>query len=49
LSVKLISKRLTDSYGEDIILTYEIHGFPKDIASARELANEVKEGRLVCG
>jgi DNA modification methylase len=46
LSVKLISKRLTDSYGEDIILTYEIHGFPKDIASARELANEVKGGRL---
>jgi DNA modification methylase len=46
LSVKLITKRLIDSYGEDITKTFEIHGFPKDIDSAKELANNVKGGRL---
>lgn len=46
LAVKLIGKRLTDTYGDDILKTFEIHGFPKDIDSARELANNVKGGRL---
>jgi len=46
LAVKLISKRLTDTYGDEILKTFEIHGFPKDIDSARELANNVKGGRL---
>ena len=42
LAVKLIAKRLGDTYGDDILKTFEIHGFPKDIDSARELANNVK-------
>lgn len=46
LAVKLITKRLSDSYGDDVLKTFEIHGFPKDIDSARELANNVKGGRL---
>jgi DNA modification methylase len=46
LAVKLMTKRLIDSYGEDVAKTFEIHGFPKDIDSARELANNVKGGRL---
>lgn len=46
LAIKLIAGRLVDSYGDDIIKTFEIHGFPKDIDSARELANNVKGGRL---
>jgi site-specific DNA-methyltransferase (adenine-specific) len=47
LAVKLISKRLVDTYGESIRSTFEIHGFPKDLASARELAAGVKGGRLL--
>ena len=46
LAVKLISRRLGESYGDEILKTFEIHGFPKDIDSARELANNVKGGRL---
>jgi len=46
LAVRLIAKRLVDSYGEEITKTFEIHGFPKDIDSARELASKVKGGRL---
>jgi len=46
LAVKLIAKRLGDTYGDAILKTFEIHGFPKDIDSARELANNVKGGRL---
>jgi len=46
LAVRLIVKRLVDSYGDDIIKTFETHGFPKDIDSAKELANNVKGGRL---
>jgi site-specific DNA-methyltransferase (adenine-specific) len=46
LAVRLIAKRLVDSYGDEIMKTLEIHGFPKDIDSARELANNVKGGRL---
>lgn len=47
LAIKLISKRLVDNYGENIKSTFEIHGFPKDIASAKELASGVKGGRLL--
>jgi DNA modification methylase len=47
LAVKLITKRLVDTYGEDIKKTFEIHGFPKDLDSARELAAGVKGGRLL--
>jgi site-specific DNA-methyltransferase (adenine-specific) len=46
LAIKLMTKRLVDTYGEEISKTFEIHGFPKDIDSAKELANNVKGGRL---
>lgn len=46
LAVKLISKRLTDTYGPEIRNTFEIFGFPKDIASARELAANPDKGRF---
>ncbi|MBN1185778.1 MAG: site-specific DNA-methyltransferase [Bacteroidales bacterium] len=46
LAIKLISKRLMDTYGKEIRNTYEIFGFPKDLASAHELANGTKKGRL---
>jgi hypothetical protein len=46
LAVRLIAKRLVDSYGDEVEKTFEIHGFPKDLDSARELANKVKGGRL---
>jgi site-specific DNA-methyltransferase (adenine-specific) len=46
LAINLISKRLEDSYGVEVLKTFEIHGFPKDIESARALANDVKGGRL---
>jgi len=46
LAVRLIKKRLIDSYGEEIGKTFEVHGFPEDPDSARELANKVQGGRL---
>jgi adenine specific DNA methylase Mod len=43
LAVRLIANRI----GKDNIdKTFEIHGLPKDLASAKELANNVKGGRL---
>lgn len=47
LAVKLITKRLVDTYGDAVKSTFEIHGFPKDLDSARELAAGVKGGRLL--
>lgn len=47
LAVKLITKRLVDTYGDSVKSTFEIHGFPKDLDSARELAAGVKGGRLL--
>ena len=47
LAINLIEKkRLKEPYKNKLLGTYEIHGFPKDIASARELANNVTGGRL---
>jgi site-specific DNA-methyltransferase (adenine-specific) len=46
LAVRLIGKRLIESYGDEVAKTFEVHGFPKDIDSAKELANNVKGGRL---
>lgn len=49
LAIKLIVKRLQDTYDtkyEAIRQTFEIHGIPKDIASARELAAYTHKGRL---
>jgi len=43
LAIRLIADRIGK---EKINKTFEIHGFPKDLASARELANNVKGGRL---
>jgi len=47
LAVKLITKRLVDTYGDNVKSTFEIYGFPKDLDSARELAAGVKGGRLL--
>lgn len=46
LAVKLISKRLSDTYGPGVRKTYEIFGFPKDVASARALAANPDKGRF---
>jgi hypothetical protein len=46
LAVKLISKRLSDTYGPEIRNTYEIFGFPKDLDSASELAANPDKGRF---
>ena len=43
LAVRFIANRIGK---EKLNITYEIHGFPKDLDSARELANNVKGGRL---
>jgi len=43
LAVRLIANRIGK---ENINKTFEIHGLPKDLDSAKELANNVKGGRL---
>lgn len=47
LAINLVEqKRLKEPYKEKLKGTYEIHGFPKDIDSAKELANNIKGGKL---
>ena len=46
LSIKLIVKRLTEEHGKNMIKKVEIEGFPKDVASAKELAENTEGGRL---
>lgn len=50
LAIRLILKRLTDPYDDDmkrkIRGEIEIHGFPRDVASAKELARKERGGRL---
>lgn len=46
LAVKLITKRLIDTHGQEVRKTFELFGFPKDLASARMLATETKAGRF---
>lgn len=46
LAIGLIEKRLIDSYGEKIKKTFEVHGLPKDIASAYRLAQDTTNGRI---
>ncbi|MBS4027190.1 MAG: site-specific DNA-methyltransferase, partial [Ignavibacteriales bacterium] len=53
LAIKLIVNRLTKPYEEDeekkrkwILENIEITGFPKDVASAKELARNTKDGRF---
>jgi DNA modification methylase len=47
LAIRLIVKRLTDSYGEGVKHNIKIHGFPADVASARELAERTEKGRIL--
>lgn len=46
LAIRLIVKRLVDTYGEGIKHNIKLHGLPKDIASAKELAEKVEKGRM---
>jgi DNA modification methylase len=46
LAVKLMANRLINAFGNEIKNTFDVAGFPKDIATARELASETKGGRL---
>ena len=46
LAVKLIANRLVNASNEDMRKTFEIYGFPKDIDSAKELAQHTTGGRL---
>ncbi len=49
LSVKLVIKRLQNTYDtkyHEIRKTFEIFGIPKDIASAKSLAETVEQGRF---
>jgi site-specific DNA-methyltransferase (adenine-specific) len=46
LAVRLIKKRLLETYGQDVEKAVKIHGMPKDVASARELAQNVDKGRI---
>lgn len=42
LAVGLIKHRLADTFGPSINCTYEVHGEPKDLASAQALADQDK-------
>jgi site-specific DNA-methyltransferase (adenine-specific) len=46
LAIRLIIKRLIDTYGEGVKHNIKIHGFPKDVASAKMLAQDTEEGRF---
>jgi site-specific DNA-methyltransferase (adenine-specific) len=46
LAVRLIKKRLIDTFGKNIENNLKLHGMPKDVASARELAQNVEGGRI---
>lgn len=49
LSIKLIMKRLQDTYDtkyDDVRKTFEVFGLPKDIASAKALAESQDKGRF---
>jgi site-specific DNA-methyltransferase (adenine-specific) len=46
LAIGLIERRLIKSYGKTIKNTYEIDGLPKDISSAKQLAEGTSHGRL---
>jgi len=46
LAIGLIERRLINSYGKTIKNTYEIDGLPKDISSAKQLAEGTSRGRL---
>ncbi len=46
LAIRLIIKRLTETYGLGIKHNIQLHGMPKDIGSAKMLAQETEGGRI---
>jgi site-specific DNA-methyltransferase (adenine-specific) len=42
-SISLILRRLQDSFGKGVLETIKLHGIPKDIESARALANKADD------
>lgn len=46
LAIGLIERRLVQSHDKGIKKTYEIDGFPKDLSSAKKLAEGTPHGRL---
>jgi DNA modification methylase len=46
LAIRLIQKRLVDQYGVGIKHNIKLHGMPRDIASAKMLAEETEGGRI---
>ncbi|MEP7319549.1 MAG: site-specific DNA-methyltransferase [Panacibacter sp.] len=46
LAIRLIIKRLTETYGHGIKHNIKLHGLPKDIGSAKMLAQETEGGRI---
>jgi len=46
LAIRLIKKRLVHTYGLGIEHNIKLHGLPKDVASAKELAQNVEGGRI---
>lgn len=46
LAIRLIVKRLTETYGQGVKHNIKMHGLPKDVASAKMLAQETEGGRI---
>lgn len=46
LAIRLIVKRLSETYGQGVKDNIKMHGLPKDIASAKMLAQETDGGRI---
>lgn len=46
LAIRLIVKRLTETYGLGVKHNIKMHGLPKDVASAKELAQNLDGGRI---
>jgi site-specific DNA-methyltransferase (adenine-specific) len=46
LAIRLIVKRLTETYGQGVKHNIKMHGLPKDVASAKMLAQETDGGRI---
>lgn len=46
LAIGLIERRLRNEHGKKIIGTYDVDGMPKDVASAKQLAERTLGGRL---
>ena len=46
LAVKLITKRLIDTHGQEVRKTFELFGFPQDLDSAKMLATGTESGRF---